>query len=123
MLYRVGLGQLCPKCQSESESCQSKSREGNQRIQYFLEDKKLEEKKLDEITVQDMMLTPMGCKIVAETAIKSLATQIGKWAEEYPDERENYQADIEVLWRTLWLFNKCDFLFKDPAPKNEDLAA
>ena len=88
-----------------------------------LENKKLENKKLEEITVQDMMLTPMGCKIVAETAIKSLATQIGKWAEEYPEERENYQADIEVLWRTLWLFNKCDFLFKEPEKKNEDLAA
>ena len=88
-----------------------------------MKNKKLEDKGLDEITVEDMMLTPMGCKIVAESAIKSLAEQIGKWAEEYPEERENYQADIEVLWRTLWLFNKCDFLFKDPAPKNEDLAA
>jgi len=88
-----------------------------------MNEQKLEDKKLDEITVQDMMLTPMGCKIVAETAIKSLAEQIGKWAEEYPEERENYQADVEVLWRTLWLLNKCDFLFKDPAPKNEDLAA
>ena len=88
-----------------------------------MKNKKLENKKLEEITVQDMILTPMGCKIVAETAIKSLATQIGKWAEEYPEERENYQADIEVLWRTLWLFNKCDFLFKDPAAKDEDLAA
>ena len=85
--------------------------------------KKLENKQLDEITVREMMLTPMGCKIVAESCIKVLAEQIGKWAEEYPEERENYQADIEVLWRTLWLFNKCDFLFKDPAPQNEDLAA
>ena len=71
-----------------------------------------------------MMLTPMGCKIVAETAIKSLAGQIGKWAEEYPENDENYQADIEMLWRTTsWLFNKCDQLFKDPAAKDEDLAA
>ena len=85
--------------------------------------KKLEDKKLEEITVNDMMLTPMGCKIVAESCIKVLAEQIGKWAEEYPEERENYQADIEVLWRTLWLFNKCDFLFKEPEQKNEDLAA
>ena len=85
--------------------------------------KKLEDKKLEEITVEDMMLKPLGCKIVADSVIKSLAEQIGKWAEEYPKERENYQADIEVLWRTLWLLNKCDFLFKDPAAKNEDLAA
>ena len=88
-----------------------------------MKSKKLEDKKLEEITVKDMMLTPMGCKIVAESCIKVLAEQIGKWAEEYPEERENYQADVEVLWRTLWLLNKCDFLFKDPAPKNEGLAA
>ena len=88
-----------------------------------MKDKKLEDKKLDEITVREMMLTPLGCKIVAESCIKVLAEQIGKWSEEYPEERENYQADVEVLWRTLWLLNKCDFLFKDPAPQNEDLAA
>ena len=92
-------------------------------MEKFMNEQKLEDKKLDEITVQDMMLTPMGCKIVAETAIKSLAEQIGKWAEEYPEERENYQADVEVLWRTLWLLNKCDFLFKEPEQKEEDLAA
>ena len=85
--------------------------------------KKLEDKKLDEITVEDMMLTPMGCKIVAESVIKSLAEQIGKWAEEYPEKREDFQADVEVLWITLGLLNKCDFLFKDPAAKTEDLAA
>ena len=88
-----------------------------------MNNKKLENKKLDEITVEDMVLTPLGCKIVADTVIKTLAEQIGKWAEEYPEERENYQADIEVLWRTLWLFNKCDFLFKEPEQKEEDLAA
>ena len=88
-----------------------------------MNNKKLENKKLEEITVEDMVLTPLGCKIVADTVIKTLAEQIGKWSEEYPEERENYQADIEVLWRTLWLLNKCDFLFKDPAPKDEDLAA
>ena len=92
-------------------------------MEKFMNEQKLEDKKLDEITVQDMMLTPMCCKIVAETAIKSLAEQIGKWAEEYPEERENYQADIEVLWRTLWLFNKCDFLFKEPEQRSDDLAA
>ena len=88
-----------------------------------MKNKKLEDKKLDEITVEDMMLTPLGCKIVADSVIKSLAEQIGKWSEEYPEERENYQADVEVLWRTLWLFNKCDFLFKDPVAKDGDLAA
>ena len=88
-----------------------------------MKNKKLENKKLEEITVQDMMLTPMGCKIVAETAIKSLAGQIGKWAEEYPDKREDFQADVEVLWTTLGLLNKCDFLFKEPEQKVEDLAA
>ena len=31
-----------------------------------MKNKKLENKKLEEITVQDMMLTPMGCKIVAD---------------------------------------------------------
>lgn len=85
--------------------------------------KKLENKKLDEITVREMMLTPLGCKIVADSVIKVLAEQIGKWSEEYPEQREEFQADVEVLWRTLWLLNKCDFLFKDPAPKNEGLAA
>ena len=84
---------------------------------------KLENKKLDEITVREMMLTPLGCKIVAESCIKVLAEQIGKWAEEYPDKREDFQADVEVLWRTLGLLNKCDFLFKDPEQKEEDLAA
>ena len=79
--------------------------------------KKLENKKLDEITVREMMLTPLGCKIVAESCIKVLAEQIGKWAEEYPDKRENFQADVEVLWRTLGLLNKCDFLFKEPSKK------
>ena len=85
--------------------------------------KKLEDKKLDEITVREMMLTPLGCKIVAESCIKVLAEQIGKWSEEYPEQRENFQADVEVLWRTLGLLNKCDFLFKDPEKKEEDLAA
>ena len=85
--------------------------------------KKLENKQLDEITVREMMLTPLGCKIVAESCIKVLAEQIGKWAEEYPEQRENFQADVEVLWRTLGLLNKCDFLFKDPEQKEEDLAA
>ena len=85
--------------------------------------KKLENKKLDEITVREMMLTPLGCKIVADSVIKVLAEQIGKWSEEYPEQREEFQADVEVLWRTLGLLNKCDFLFKDPAPKNEVLAA
>ena len=84
---------------------------------------KLENKKLDEITVREMMLTPLGCKIVAESCIKVLAEQIGKWSEEYPEQRENFQADVEVLWRTLGLLNKCDFLFKDPEQKQEDLAA
>ena len=84
---------------------------------------KLENKKLNEITVREMMLTPLGCKIVAESCIKVLAEQIGKWAEEYPDKREDFQADVEVLWRTLGLLNKCDFLFKDPEQKEEDLAA
>ena len=51
-------------------------------------DKKLEDKKLDEITVEDMMLTPLGCKIVAESCIKVLAEQIGKWAVEYPDKQK-----------------------------------
>ena len=85
--------------------------------------KKLENKQLDEITVREMMLTPLGCKIVAESCIKVLAEQIGKWSEEYPEQRENFQADVEVLWRTLGLLNKCDFLFKDPELKEEDLAA
>ena len=85
--------------------------------------KKLENKKLEEITVEDMVLTPLGCKIVADTVIKTLAEQIGKWSEEYPEQRENFQADVEVLWRTLGLLNKCDFLFKDPEQKEEDLAA
>ena len=85
--------------------------------------KKLENKKLDEITVREMMLTPLGCKIVADSVIKVLAEQIGKWSDEYPEQREEFQADVEVLWRTLGLLNKCDFLFKDPAPRNEDLAA
>ena len=85
--------------------------------------KKLEDKKLDEITVREMMLTPLGCKIVAESCIKVLAEQIGKWSEEYPEQREDFQADVEVLWRTLGLLNKCDFLFKDPEKKEEDLAA
>ena len=40
---------------------------------------KLENKQLDEITVREMMLTPLGCKIVAESCIKVLAEQIGKW--------------------------------------------
>ena len=84
--------------------------------------KKLENKKLDEITVREMMLTPLGCKIVADSVIKVLAEQIGKWSEEYPEQREEFQADVEVLWRTLFLLNKCDFLFKDPEQK-EDLAA
>ena len=83
---------------------------------------KLENKKLDEITVREMMLTPLGCKIVAESCIKVLAEQIGKWAVEYPDKREDFQADVEVLWRTLGLLNKCDFLFKEPEQK-KDLAA
>ena len=83
---------------------------------------KLENKKLDEITVREMMLTPLGCKIVAESCIKVLAEQIGKWSAEYPEQREEFQADVEVLWRTLFLLNKCDFLFKDPEQK-EDLAA
>ena len=69
------------------------------------------------------MLTPWVVKSLLRRLLKLLAEQIGKWSEEYPEERENYQADVEVLWRTLWLLNKCDFLFKDPAPKNEDLAA
>ena len=84
--------------------------------------KKLENKQLDEITVREMMLTPLGCKIVADSVIKALAEQIGKWAEEYPDKREDFQADVEVLWTTLGLLNKCDFLFKEPE-QNEDLAA
>ena len=88
-----------------------------------MNNKKLESKKLEEITVEDMVLTPLGCKIVADTVIKTLAEQIGKWSEEYPDKRENFQADVEVLWRTLGLLNKCDFLFKDPEQKEEDLAA
>ena len=77
----------------------------------------------DEVTVKDMMLIPLGCKIVAESTIKVLAEQIGKWAEEYPEKREDFQADVEVLWRTLGLLNKCDFLFKEPEQKEEDLAA
>ena len=84
--------------------------------------KKLENKQLDEITVREMMLTPLGCKIVAESCIKVLAEQIGKWSEEYPEQRENFQADVEVLWTTLGLLNKCDFLFKESEQK-EDLAA
>ena len=88
-----------------------------------MKSKKLEDKKLEEITVQDMMLTPVGCKIVAESCIKVLAEQIGKWAEEYPEKREDFQADVEVLWTTLGLLNKCDFLFKEPEQKEEDLAA
>ena len=63
------------------------------------------------------------CQFVAESCIKVLAEQIGKWAEEYPEQRENFQADVEVLWRTLGLLNKCDFLFKEPEQKVEDLAA
>ena len=39
-------------------------------------DKKLEDKKLDEITVEDMMLTPMGCKIVAESVLKFLLNKL-----------------------------------------------
>ena len=88
-----------------------------------MKSKKLEEKKLEEITVKDMMLTPLGCKIVAESCIKVLAEQIGKWSEEFPEQREEFQADVEVLWRTLFLLNKCDFLFKDQEQKEEDLAA
>ena len=84
---------------------------------------KLENKKLDEITVREMMLTPLGCKIVAESCIKVLAEQIGKWSEEYPEQREDFQADVEVLWRTLGLLNKCDFLFTETEQKEEDLAA
>jgi len=44
-----------------------------------MKSKKLEDKKLEEITMREMMLTPLGCKIVAESCIKVLAEQIGKW--------------------------------------------